>query len=158
MLSGRRQNAGMDRRLLLSAAALVGLSAAARANASSEAGADKESAPTVDITGMALPVLVDGRIRNYVFVALKLHLVPGKAAEEVHAKEAYYRDAIVRTAHRTSLAVDGDWNRLSEAGLSGAMMAIAGVVSGAGVVARCEVVSQAPRRPVYAPRPVESAA
>lgn len=148
----------MDRRLLLSAAALIGLSAATRADAASDAGASKDAATTVDLTGMALPVVVDGRVRNYVFVALKLHLAPGKAAEEVHAREAYYRDAIVRTAHRTSLAVDGDWNRLSEAGLSGAMVAIARVVSGPGVVTRCEVVSQAPRRPAYAPRPMESAA
>lgn len=142
----------MHRRHLLSAT-LLGLGAATAARASSESAAPKNEEVTVNVTGMALPVIVDGRIRNYVFVALKLHIAPGKAADEVRAKEAYYRDALVRTAHRTSLAVEGDWNRLSEAGISGAVMAIARVVSGPGVVARCEVASQTPRRQAMAPRP-----
>lgn len=147
----------MDRRHLLSAAALVGFAAATSARASSEKSEAPAEAATVNITGVALPVLIDGRIRNYVFVGLKLHLAPGKLAEEVRVKEAYYRDALVRTAHRTSLAVADDWNRLSEAGITGAIMGIAGVVSGPGVVARCEIVTQAPRRQAYTPRP-ESAA
>lgn len=142
----------MDRRNLLSAAALVGFAAATSARASSEKSEAPAEAATVNITGVALPVLVDGRIRNYVFVGLKLHLAPGKAAEEVRVKEAYYRDALVRTAHRTSLAVADDWNRLSEAGITGAVMGIAGVVSGPGVVERCEIVNQAPRRQAYTPR------
>lgn len=147
----------MDRRLILSVVAALGFVAGTRARASSESAEGDAGAATVDVTGMALPVIVDGRIRNYVFVALKLHVAPGKSVEEVRAKEAYYRDALVRTAHRTSLAVADDWNRLSEAGLSGAMTAIARVVSGPGVVTRCEVVSQTPRRSAFPPRPAESA-
>lgn len=143
----------MDRRQILSAAAVTALAATARsAHASSETSDAAAEAPTVNVTGVALPVLVDGRIRNYVYVALKLHLAPGKSTEEVSAKEAYYRDALVRTAHRTSLAVADDWNRLSEAGITGAIMGIARVVSGPGVVTRCEIVTQSARRQAYAPR------
>ncbi len=140
----------MQRRHLLSAT-ILGLAAATAARASSESEGPQENT-TVNLTGVALPVIVDNRIRNYVFVGLKLHIAAGKAVEEVRAKEAYYRDALVRTAHRTSLAVADDWNRLSEAGISGAVMAIAAVVSGPGVVARCEIVNQSPRRQAFAPR------
>lgn len=143
----------MDRRQLITVAGAAGLAAAA---SSALAAPDAEDVPEagtdIDIAGVVLPVIIDGKAKNYVFVAVKLHLVAGKPAEPVRIKEAYYRDALVRTAHRVSLAVPQDWNRLNEAGIKGAVMAIAGVVSGPGVVQSVEVISQMPRRRVRTPQ------
>ena len=142
----------MDRRQLITAAGAAGLASAAT---TALAAPDTDEAPEVgtdiDVAGVVLPVLIDGRARNYIFVAIKLRLALGKPAEPVRIKEAYYRDALVRAAHRVSLAVPQDWNRLSEAGIKGAVMAIAAVVSGPGVVQSCEVISQMPRRRIRMP-------
>ena len=143
---------GMNRRQMISASA-AGLAAASAVSASAAApeSAETDAAPTVNITGVSLPVIADGRLRNYVFVGLKLNLKPGKSVEEVRAKEAWFRDAIVRTAHRAPFSVPGDWNRLHEGAIKAAMVAIGGVVMGPGVVAGCEVVSQSPRQRVANP-------
>lgn len=142
----------MNRRQLITAASAAGLAATA---SSAIAAPDTDEAPeagtAIDIAGVVLPVIIEGKAKNYVFVAVKLHLAPGKPAEPVRIKEAYYRDALVRAAHRVSLAVPQDWNRLNEAGIKGAVMGIAGVVSGPGVVQSVEVISQMPRRRVRTP-------
>lgn len=143
----------MNRRQMLSAST-VGLAAAAAATPT-QAGAPEaeagDTAPSVNVTGVSLPVIADGRLRNYVFVALKLHLRPGKSVDEVRAKQPYFRDAIVRTAYRAPFTLKNDWNRLHEGAINAAMVAIGGVVMGPGVVERCEVVSQTPRQQARAP-------
>ena len=142
----------MNRRQMISASA-AGLAAAtaipAHAGAPESAAAD--DAPSVGITGVALPVIAEGRLRNYVFVSLKLNLKPGKAMEEAKTKEAFFRDAIVRTAHRAPFTVANDWNRLHEGAIKAAMIAIGGVILGPGSVVGCEVVSQSARQTVATP-------
>ncbi|KAF7441440.1 hypothetical protein A1F99_142760 [Pyrenophora tritici-repentis] len=44
----------------------------------------------------------------------------GKTIEQMRPKEAYFRDALVKAAHRTPFSVAGDWTRLDEARLSSA--------------------------------------
>jgi hypothetical protein len=145
----------MNRRQMIAATSAAGLaaSAAATANASSsgESGGDPAAAVTANVTGVSLPVIADGRLRNYVFVGLRLHLKPGKAPEDIRAKEAFFRDALVRTAHRVPFTLADDWNRLHEGAINAAMLAISGVVMGPGFVDHCEVVAQTPRQRVNSP-------
>lgn len=143
----------MNRRQMISASAagLAAAAAAASAHAAAPETANADAAPSANITGVSLPVIADGRLRNYVFVSLKLNLKPGKPVEEVRAKEAYFRDAIVRTAHRAPFTLARDWNRLHEGAINAAMVAIGGVVLGPGFVVGCEVVSQTPRQTVASP-------
>ena len=144
--------ASMNRRQMIAASA-VGLAAATAASARAAApdSAAADAAPSAGISGVSLPVIADGRLRNYVFVSLKLNLKPGKAVEEIRSKEAFFRDAIVRTAHRAPFTLANDWNRLHEGAISAAMVAIGGVILGAGQVVSCEVVSQTPRQTVNSP-------
>jgi len=133
----------MDRRQIIAtgAAALGALSAGPAL-----AGEEEPGAATVNISGVGLPVITDGRVRNYVFVALRLHLGSGASAEVVRAKEAWFRDALVKAAHRTPFVVPDDWTRLNANALSASLMRSATAIAGRGAVARVEVVSQAPRR------------
>jgi hypothetical protein len=85
-------------------------------------------------------------LRNYVFVALRLELGAGKTMEQIKPKEAFFRDALVRAAHRTPFTVPGDWTRLDERALSAALVSASAAISGRGSVRRVEVVSQTPRR------------
>ena len=42
--------------------------------------------------------------------------------EQIKPKEAFFRDALVRAAHRTPFTVPGDWTRLDERALSAALV------------------------------------
>ena len=134
----------MDRRTL-SAAGTVALTGGLPhpAAASSEASAAPAS---LSIAGLGLPVIDGGRLRNYVFVALRLELGAGKTMEQIKPKEAFFRDALVRAAHRTPFTVPGDWTRLDERALSAALVSASAAISGRGSIRRVEIVSQTPRR------------
>lgn len=108
---------------------------------------DKPAAgASLGIAGVGLPVISGGRIRNYVFVSLRLHLAGSATPESMRPKEAYLRDALVRAGHRTPFVVEGDWTRIDAAALSASLMRSAASIAGRGAVSRVEVISQAPRR------------
>ena len=50
----------------------------------------------MSIAGLGLPVIEDGRLRNYVFVSLRVHLGAGKTPEQMKSKEPFLRDALVK--------------------------------------------------------------
>lgn len=133
----------MRRRDLIAASlAMPALGTASRASAE-----DKPAAGgSLSVAGVGLPVISGGRIRNYVFVSLRLHLGGSATPESMRPKEAFLRDALVRAGHRTPFVVEDDWTRLDAAALSASLMRSAARIAGRGSVTRVEVVSQAPRR------------
>lgn len=135
----------MQRRALIQAGALLTASAVAGGVRASEKAAPPV-APFVNLPGMGLPIITDGRVRNYVFIVLKLHLGPGHTVEAVRAKEAYLRDALVRAGHRTPFVLSDTWVALDTAALSASLIRSASTLIGRGAVTRVEVVSQTPRR------------
>jgi len=133
----------MNRRSLILAVAGAALSGPALASPSAETPAQPAS---FNLTGVGLPIIVGGRVRNYVFTELKLHLGEGQALDAVRAKEPYLRDALVRAGHRTPFVLADDWNRLDTAALSASLIRAADSLIGKGAIVRVEVVSQAARR------------
>ncbi|CAN5203264.1 hypothetical protein BH10PSE1_BH10PSE1_27910 [soil metagenome] len=140
----------MRRRDLIAAGTTLAAAAAVMATASSALASDKkeptEGAATVNIAGVGLPVITDGRLRNYVFVTVKLTLGDGATIEQMHAKDPFFRDALVRASHRVPFTVPNNWVRLNENAINAAVMAIADVVCGHGAVVKSEVLMQSPRR------------
>ncbi len=134
----------MQRRTLIKAGALLTASAAAGAAQASEKAAP--AAAVLNLPGMGLPIITDGRVRNYVFIVLKLHLGAGHTVEAVRAKEAYLRDALVKAGHRTPFVLPDTWLALDTVALSAALIRSASTLIGRGAVTRVEVVSQTPRR------------
>ena len=131
----------MRRRDLLAATAVLSASApAALAEDAPAAGA------SLSMPGVGLPIIAGGRLRNYVFVSLRLHLGGSATPETMRAKEAYLRDALVRAGHRTPFVVADDWTRIDPAALSASLIRSAATIAGRGSVTRVEIVSQAPRR------------
>lgn len=136
----------MDRRTLI-AAGTVALTGAVAETSKAGASSDAETAaPALSIAGLGLPVIEGGRLRNYVFVSLRLELGAGKTIEQMKPKEAFFRDALVRAAHKTPFTVPGDWTRLDERALSAALVSASTAISGRGSVQRVVVVGQVPRR------------
>ena len=134
----------MRRRDLIAASAILPaglLAGEAMAGEDAPAGA----AP-LSIAGVGLPVITDGRIRNYVFVSLRLHLGTGTTAEALRVKEPYFRDALVRAAYRTPFTVPNNWTVIDGAAMSASLMRAATTIAGRGKVTRVEIVTQTPRR------------
>jgi len=134
----------MRRRDLIAAGTVLAVSATAAAAAPS--GDAPPVAPTLNLVPLGLPVIADGRLRNYVFVNLTLHLADGQTAEAVRPHDPFIRDALVKAAHRVDFSAAGDWNRLNERVLIAATMAAARVIAGDGVITSVEVANQSPRR------------
>nr|WP_303684053.1 hypothetical protein [Brevundimonas naejangsanensis] len=133
----------MNRRALILAFAGSALSGSALASPSAETPAEPAS---FNLTGVGLPIIVGGRVRNYVFAELKLYLGEGQTLDAVRAKEPHLRDALVRSGHRSPFVLADDWNQLDAAALSASLIRSADSLIGKGAIARVEVVSQAARR------------
>lgn len=101
---------------------------------------------TFDMTTVGLPVITEGRVRNYVFVRFRLHLNDGHDPMSIRDKDPHLRDSIVRAAHRRPFTVEDDWTRLDGGPMAGWVMASAATICGRGVVRRVEILSQSPQR------------
>lgn len=125
--------------------ALAGAAATAVPAAASEPSAPKPAVP-LDIAGIGLPIISEGRIRNYVFVTMRLTLAEGHTPDSLKSKVPYLRDALVRAAYRTPFVVPNDFTRINDAAVNAMLMAAAPALAGPGVVTRVEVALQSPRR------------
>jgi hypothetical protein len=76
---------------------------------------DKPTKPqTFQIETVALPVIVNGKLLNYVFVSIRLDLMPDANANLVRDKEQFLRDDLVRVGHRTPFTRTDDYTHLDE--------------------------------------------
>lgn len=136
----------MNRRKLLTAGTLI----AAGTTASTALAGEKKGAAAapaaLNIAGLGLPVIAGGRIRNYIFVTLRLTLGGGATAEQMRAKEPFFRDALVKAAHRTPFVVATDWTVVNGPAVCASVMRMAPGIAGAGKIASAEVLMQTPRR------------
>jgi len=113
----------------------------------------KEFGQYVDLQPVALPIVVDGHLVNYVFVYVRINLRDGVDVTKVREKEPFFRDALVRDAHRTPFTIPGDWQRVDERRLVATMTHDATAITGPGIVSSVVVTSQTPQKAVVPPRP-----
>ena len=118
------------------------MAAAAPASASEQA---PSGGASVNISGVGLPIIAGGRLRNYVFVSMRLHLGGSATVETLRGKEAYLRDALVRAGHRTPFVIADDWTRIDTNAMSASLIRSAAAIAGRGSISRVEIISQAPR-------------
>jgi hypothetical protein len=100
----------------------------------------------VDIISTAIPVIDGGKIRNYVFITARLSLSPRVDAQVWKAKEPYFRDAIVRAAHRTPFSVPGDWSKINEEALRVTLYRQASAIAGPGIITGASITSAQAQR------------
>ena len=143
----------MMQRLLILAASLLVLSGGAAQAAEDKK--PKEVGQYVDLQPVALPIVVDRQLVNYVYVYVRVNLKSGVDVTKLRDKEPFFRDALVREAHTTPFIVAGDWEKIDEAKLKAALGRDAALITGPGVVASVVVTSQAPQKHVMPPRPVK---
>jgi hypothetical protein len=138
----------MIRRALIAALALLAVDSAAQA----APGGPAQVGQYVDLQPVGLPVVVRGQLVNYVFVYVRLNLAANADVTRLRDKEPYFRDALVRMAHRTPFTVAGDYNRIDEGRLTAALAREAAAIAGEGTIRSVVVSSQAPQHRVPSPR------
>ena len=108
----------------------------------------------VDISPIAVPIVVGGRLVNYVFVTVRLNLTPRADAIRLRDKEPYFRDALVRDAHRHPFVDPKNYTRIDEGALKTALMADAQRIIGApGLVAGVQIMAATPKQVSGLPKP-----
>lgn len=78
-----------------------------------EAGADVSR--SMDAPYLAVPVMRDGQLVNYLFVSLRIQIAPHVDLWRTRERAQFLRDALVRASHANSLADPNDNNKLNEA-------------------------------------------
>ena len=141
----------MRRRLLILLAPLLLLGHAARADepAGKTTGA---AGQYVDLQPVALPIVVNGILINYVFVNVRINLTGSADVVRLRDKEPYFRDALVRAGHRTPFVLASDYQKIDEARMIAALTRDASAIAGPGMIRSVVITSQATQRPVATPR------
>lgn len=115
---------------------------------------DKEKEPGryVDLAPVALPIVAQGRLVNYVFVYVRINLTGKADVPRLREKEPQFRDALVRAGHRTPFTLASDYSKIDTAKLSAALQRDATAIAGPGLIRSVVVTSQSPRRRVATPK------
>ncbi len=76
---------------------------------------EKESNRSVELNAMVFPVIVDGKLVNYLFVNARMQVADGKSIWKYREQAHVIRDAVLRATHRKSVHLKGDGMRIDEA-------------------------------------------
>ena len=105
------------------------------------------------LSPVALPIVVDGRLANYIFVTVKVLLTHAADPLVVRDKEPYFRDALVRAAHRTPFVLRNDYNHIDGAKLRSVLFREASAITGPNIVRDVVIVEQTPQHHLASPHP-----
>ena len=125
----------------LAVAAALCVAAPARAAAELKSGEEH-----VDYAGVPIPIVVNGRLVNYVFVVLRLVPQPGADPTRIKEREPFVRDYLVRLAHKQPFVVPQDLTRVDSRRLLSAVAAQAPRLIGPRLVRSVGIASATPQR------------
>ncbi len=97
---------------LLSGLANASAPPPAKADDGAAAGA---TARSMDASYLAVPVVRDGRMVNYLFVSVRVEIAAGVDLWQTRERAHFLRDALVRACHGADLSDPQDSNALNEA-------------------------------------------
>ncbi|MGA0600475.1 hypothetical protein ACO2Q3_07180 [Caulobacter sp. KR2-114] len=140
-------------RRLVPALAAVALTLVAAPSQAAEEAKKPGTGQYVDLAPVALPVVLDGRIINYVFVSVRVNLTSGANAPKLQSKEPYFRDALVRAAHRAPFTRYDDYTQLDDGKLKASLYADATAIAGPGQIASVSILSEQAKQHAGLPKP-----
>jgi hypothetical protein len=114
-------------------------------------GEEEAPDPVIKLQSMALPIIVDGKLINYVFVQMTITLKPDVPTTVFEGKEPILRDAIVREAHSKPFMRRDSYVAVDEARLKAAILRQTNGLIGPGKVALVSLVKQTPRNFIAPP-------
>ena len=119
------------------------------AHAQPAANAEADSARTMDAAYIAVPVVREGRLVNYLFVSVRIDIAPNVDLWRTRERAHFLRDALLRAAHRTPLADAAHADQLHRPAALAAFRAAAQQALGAGAVRGVTIVAVNSSRPAY---------
>lgn len=134
---------------MLASTMLAGLAAAqpsghGKATAKAKGGEGAEAAATarsMDAPYLAVPVVRDGQLMNYLFVSIRIEIANGVDLWRTREQAHFLRDALIRACHANQLASADDPNALDEARALPVFRAAAVQALGERAVGRITIVS-----------------
>jgi len=102
----------------------------------------------VDLRTVGLPIVSKGELVNYVFVYIRINLTSASNVSKLREMEPFFRDALIRSAHRQSFALVSDFGKIDAPRLSASLMRDAVAIAGPGQIRSVVVTSQVSRRRV----------
>ncbi|MBX9747931.1 MAG: hypothetical protein K2X34_13580 [Hyphomonadaceae bacterium] len=84
-------------------------------DAAAEGEGDAASSRSMDAPYLAVPVVRDGQLANYLFVSIRIEIAQGVDLWATRERAHFLRDALVRASHANDLADPDDNNVLNEA-------------------------------------------
>jgi hypothetical protein len=99
----------------------------------------------VDLSAVALPIVANGKLVNYVFTSVRVVLANGANTSKVREREPYFRDALVRAAHRTPFNSGTDYMSVDAVKLQASLFRDAVRIAGAQNIKAVTVLSQTPK-------------
>lgn len=136
----------------LAALALSALPANASGPAAGGEDKTKEVGQYIDLQPVGLPIVSNRRIVNYIFVYVRINLTSAANTARLREKEPYFRDALVRSAHRTPYTDPKDFNQLDTRRLIDTMVRESAAITGPGLVKSVIITSWSPRSKVVTPK------
>ena len=109
--------------------------------------------PTIKLQAITIPIIVNGRIVNYVFVSMTLKLTSGTDIAMFEGKEPALRDAIIRAAYKTPFVRPDTWKEVDGPKLTRFVLEQANLLTGKGKFASVEITKQIPRQQLMPPKP-----
>jgi len=103
---------------LVASTLLAGLANAAGSSENAkeeESGGEQLSSRSMDAPYLAVPVVREGRLVNYLFVSIRIEISPNVDLWRTRERAHFLRDALVRASHSADLADPANHNALNEA-------------------------------------------
>lgn len=128
---------------MLASTLLAGLAAASPPAKSKggEDGAAAGSARSMDAPYLAVPVVRDGQLVNYLFVSVRFEIAQGVDLWQTREQAHFVRDALVRAGHAHDLASPDDTDTLNQTRAIEVFRAAAARVLGERAISRVSIVS-----------------
>jgi flagellar basal body-associated protein FliL len=112
---------------------------------------EEKADPVIKLQSLALPIIANGLLVNYVFVQASITLKPEILLTVFEGKEPMLRDAIVREAHSKPFMRPDSYVALDEARLKASILRETNRLIGPGKVAMVTIIKQTPRNFVPPP-------
>lgn len=141
----------MRRRQLITALPFV---LAAGAAAASEPPKKESGGQYIDLSPVALPIVLNNRLINYVFVQVRINLSPSADAPKLREREPWFRDALVRAAHRTPFTNPRDFTIIDDVRMKATLLREAALITPARNLLSVTLISQTPKQRSRLPKPV----
>ncbi len=138
-------------RSLIAAAMLALLSSTALGAEKEKPGAGSVG-QYVDLQPVGMPIVADGVLVNYVFVHIRVVLTGSADVAKLRQREPFFRDALVRSGHRTPFTLKSDYGKIDAPRLIASLTKDVNAIVGPGQIKAVVITSQEPRRRVATPR------